>query len=356
MNSKVSIIIPSYNHSKYITQTIASVTEQTHSNLEIIIIDDGSSDNSCDLIREISNPRIVFIEQENQGAHAAINRGLKIASGDYIAILNSDDLFPVNRIERCLKNVEQVGENSLITSYIEVVDSDGKFLGIKESFKNMFPHEVTNPNETFLASNDSVKNLLMFNYVATTSNIFIHKSIVEKIGYFYGLRYVHDWDYLLRIIQDYPVHIISEPLLKYRVHSSNTIKENQARMILEICWVLARNYPNILPKIVAETNSSQKRLELYNQMYNSIQVYGCEKIILNLLLMFAACKNDPNISDLDDILNPHHELNQQFIQKIENLLAVSNKKNIQATKNVTVSLNIRIKNILSRFQSVGLNQ
>lgn len=355
MNSKVSVIIPSYNHSKYITQTIASVTEQTYSNLEIIIIDDGSSDNSCDLIREISDSRILFIEQENQGAHAAINRGLKVSSGDYVAILNSDDLFTNNRIEQCLKYAEQQGKNSLITSYIEVVDSDGKCLGIKESFKNMFPHEVLNPNETFLASNDPVKNLLMFNYVATTSNFFLHQSVIQKTGYFYGLRYVHDWDYLLRIVQDNSVHIVSEPLLKYRVHSSNTIKENQARMILEICWVLARNYPNILQKIVAETNSPQQRIELYNQLYNSIQVYGCEKILLNLILMFAACKHDSNISDLDDILNPHHKLNQQFIQKIESILVASNKNNVQTTSNST-ALNMRIRNILSRFQSVGLNQ
>ena len=79
-----------------------------------------------------------------------------------------------------------------------------------------------------------LKNLLMFNYVATTSNFFFNRSFIDKVGFFSNLRYVHDWDYLLRIAKDYPICIIPEVLLKYRVHPTNTIKENHSRMILEI--------------------------------------------------------------------------------------------------------------------------
>lgn len=319
-SSKVSVVIPSYNHSKYITQTISSVIRQTHKNIEVIVIDDGSSDNSCDLIRKISDPRIIFLEQNNQGAHAAINRGLSMASGDFIAILNSDDIFAVNRIETCVSYTSKLTNNCLICSYIEVIDSKDNPLGIKNGFANMLPCNVDNPTNTFLSSNDPIENLLMFNYVATTSNFFFNRSFIDKVGFFSNLRYVHDWDYLLRIAKDYPICIIPEVLLKYRVHPTNTIKENYSRMILEICWILAKNYPSILPSITTKKSTDSDRFQFYERLYNSIQVYDCEKILLNMMLIFFACSNNPALSDWDDILNPDHRLHQSLIEKIEDIV------------------------------------
>ena len=209
----------------------------------------------------------------------------------------------------------------------------------------MFPYKIENPDTTFVAINDPVKNLLMFNYVATTSNFFFHRSLINSVGYFNNLRYVHDWDYLLRIIKSHKICIIPIPLLKYRLHSNNTIKENHSRMILEICWILAKNYPKIIPNIISEIPTELERFQFYDQLYNSIQVYGCEKVILNLLFMFNACQDEVVMRDLDNILNPEHILNQQFIERINILINNSRNKQFSITKNFITRLR-KIKNIL----------
>ena len=119
----ISIVIPSYNHSKYICECISSVIAQTFRNFELIIVDDGSQDNSLDLIKSFNDNRIKLFCQENQGAHHAINRGLQLSSGDYITILNSDDVFYPNRIAECLKAISH--ENcDLVCSYINVIDAE----------------------------------------------------------------------------------------------------------------------------------------------------------------------------------------------------------------------------------------
>jgi glycosyltransferase involved in cell wall biosynthesis len=324
MKPKVSVVIPSYNHGRYIAQTLASVTNQTYENLEIIVIDDGSSDNSCDIITKQIEPRITFIPQQNQGAHAAINRGLALATGDYITVLNSDDLFTSNRIETFIQVAESSDQPSIITSFIDVINPEGTSLGIKKAFHNMFPYEVKNLEKTVVGTSDPVKNLLMFNYVATTSNFFFDREIYQRIGNFCPLRYVHDWDYILRVIQHYPIHIVEEPLLQYRVHESNTIRENTARMILEICWVLAKNYPGVLSSL-AKSAEKEGFFELFDQLYHSVQVFNCEKILLNLVLMFMTYEkfefiDEQNQFDLEEILVPQNSYHQKLVQEIEEII------------------------------------
>jgi len=108
----VSVIIPSYNHSRYIVQAVESVIGQTNGQWELIIVDDGSTDNSVELLRShpvvSTDARIQIHVQENGGSHAAINRGLALARGKYLAILNSDDLFAPERLEVLLTEAEQM--------------------------------------------------------------------------------------------------------------------------------------------------------------------------------------------------------------------------------------------------------
>jgi glycosyltransferase involved in cell wall biosynthesis len=93
----ISIIIPSHNHRRYVVDAVMSVLSQSYREIELLVIDDGSSDGSPDLIAAIKDSRLVLVRQQNKGAHAAINRGLEMARGDFIAILNSDDLYHPRR-------------------------------------------------------------------------------------------------------------------------------------------------------------------------------------------------------------------------------------------------------------------
>ena len=95
----VSVVMPSYNHEKFVIEAAESVLNQSHRMLEFIVIDDGSRDSSVSLLKSIKDPRMKLVVQENAGAHAAINRGLEMAQGDYLAIINSDDTFDPQRVE-----------------------------------------------------------------------------------------------------------------------------------------------------------------------------------------------------------------------------------------------------------------
>ena len=104
---KVSVIIPVYNSSKYIKECIESVINQTYKNLEIIVIDDRSTDNSVEIIKSIKDKRIKLIEQEkNMGVAIARNKGIKASNGDYICFLDSDDYWYKNKIEKQIKFIK----------------------------------------------------------------------------------------------------------------------------------------------------------------------------------------------------------------------------------------------------------
>lgn len=102
----VSIIIPAYNAGKYIKQTVESAVGQTYKNIEIIVIDDGSKDKTAEIVRSLGDQRIIYVFQENKGQSAARNVGIKIAKGKYIAFLDSDDLFLLQKIERQVNFLE----------------------------------------------------------------------------------------------------------------------------------------------------------------------------------------------------------------------------------------------------------
>src|SRR5260370_8844472 len=107
MNQKIACIILSYNHEKYIAEAIRSVLRQTLPPERLVIIDDGSRDNSVDLIRAFNDPRIQLVEQKNQGAHVALNRGLELSKDcPFISVLNSDARYHPERFARCASFLE----------------------------------------------------------------------------------------------------------------------------------------------------------------------------------------------------------------------------------------------------------
>lgn len=234
----VSIIIPSYNHLAYIPKAVESVLEQTHSDLELIIIDDGSTDDSLAYLQALTDPRVRLVAQANAGAHNAINRGLEMARGEYLAILNSDDIFHPDRLKICLERLAS-GDVDLVATWIEVIDREGKVLGVKEGWHNMLPWPIRHPERSFAQSNDFARNLLMTNFVSTTSNIVFSRKLYDAVGGMRNLRFAHDWDFLLRAAYSFKCDLIAQPLLQYRIHATNTISSNRAWMLFEICWVLA---------------------------------------------------------------------------------------------------------------------
>jgi glycosyltransferase involved in cell wall biosynthesis len=236
----VSIIIPSYNHGRFLSETIRSALSQRAPNLavEVLIIDDGSTDDTRAVIAGLRDEDIRVVCQENHGAAFAINRGLSLARGDYIAILNSDDVYHEGRLARLVGALESDRECHLAVSKVRLIDEQGKVVTEGMEFE-----WLKKAHETYGDNNDFLLSVLLDNFTCTSSNFVFRRSLPDKIGLFKPLRYVHDWDFLLRSLLSCKCIYLDQELLSYRIHGQNTISErnhsNRADFILEMSWVFA---------------------------------------------------------------------------------------------------------------------
>ncbi len=220
----ISIIIPAYNHEKFIGAAVDSVLNQTVDDLELIVINDGSTDQTGDIVQSYTDKRLAYYYQENQDAYNTINRGLGLAKGKYVAILNSDDLFTPDRLERILECQKITGAECIITDVIPISDSGVEFTDPEFGW-NVWHQK----NRTFyLECGDIYTAFLNGNFMVTTSNLFMTAGAMKKTGNFCSLRYLHDYDYIFRLMLNFPgkVHYLAaEKLLYYRIHAGNTLGE-----------------------------------------------------------------------------------------------------------------------------------
>ena len=240
---KVSVIIPAYNHEKYIGATIYSVLEQSYRDFELIVINDGSIDNTEDEILKFNDSRIKYFSQKNIGAHSTINRGIELATGSYISILNSDDIYSSSRLEKCLNFLEERKDYSVVITEVEGINEEGApVLNPKnnqiQAWLDWYRDALDSYNSRSFLLSFFAKNILI-----TTSNYFVRKDAFEKVGGFRGLRYAHDWDMLLRLSQCCNVYLMRDVLLKYRIHESNTVHEENSddKVKFEVNWLIAEN-------------------------------------------------------------------------------------------------------------------
>lgn len=181
MKPLVSIIIPTYNDLDYVTQAVESALCQNYRNTEIIVIDDGSTDNTREVLRGYE---IKYIYQENKGLSGARNTGLKSAQGRYITLLDADDLYHKDRIKNQVEFLENnPGYDFCYSGVWHFKDGEfGKFLKLKYKYH----------------SGDIFKQLLKKNFIAPSSIIF-RREVIDKIGYFdESYRCTEDFDFWLR--------------------------------------------------------------------------------------------------------------------------------------------------------------
>jgi GT2 family glycosyltransferase len=234
----ISVVIPSYNHRAFICQAIDSALEQSHRNLEVIVIDDGSRDGSPALLsqRYGDDPRVRLMARENRGAHATLNEAVELARGDFISILNSDDLYLPGRFERLVQAARDGGGHPFFgITGLRVVDERGE------------PSPSSGPTRYYgsvLAKYEGRPSAAAFwvgNLAMTTSNFFFSREVFERVGGFAPLRYTHDWDWALRASEVVTPTRLDDALLCYRVHGSNTIAEgNMWKHVSENAYVFAR--------------------------------------------------------------------------------------------------------------------
>jgi glycosyltransferase involved in cell wall biosynthesis len=311
---RVSVLIPSFNHDAFIADAINSALASPHRDLEVVIVDDGSTDNTRTRLEEYSDDRRVRVfTQDNQGAHAALNRAVELATGEFLFILNSDDIFALDRIPRLVAELRSQPETVIAASWIQVIDDVGKELGVKKGWSNLppWPPPTDGPYLSDLA--DPMLALLETNYISTTSNIAFRRTLVTDHHLrFRQLRYAHDWDFILSACHHGRIALVPEPLLKYRVHEANTIregaKESVGKMRFEIQWVVARH---ALQLLWASEHTGLTIEELENLMWNSLPTFGCDAILDSLLLLRGS-SGEPPLA-YDSVLGPSHPLYQRSV-------------------------------------------
>ena len=223
-NPLISVIIPAYNHERFIGAALESVLEQTIENLELIIVNDGSTDDTEAVIKGYNDKRIKYYYQDNQDAFNTINRGISLAKGRYLSILNSDDVYTHDRLEKLL-NECQAHDLACAFSSVIPIDDDGNEFTDPSLWWNVWYE--TNRNHYFECG-DIYASFLRGNLMVTTSNLFITSEAVEQIGDFSPLRYLHDYDYILRTIYRFPGKVgflDDQRLVYYRIHGGNTLSE-----------------------------------------------------------------------------------------------------------------------------------
>lgn len=233
-----SVVIPLYNHEQYIEAALRSVLDQTFTPHDLIVVDDGSRDNGCDLAEEILRdiPYATVLRQENRGAHNAINRGIELSTGSHIAILNSDDIFKTRKLERCARLFRSDENTNLVFGTVEIINTAGEVVTQNETtdwLERCYAYYRKNANLAL--------SLLNENFGVTTSNFTFTRALWKAAGGFKNLRYCHDLDFLMAATR-YGTPLFDERgghHISYRVHPTNTIKETLEKVHLEIAAVIA---------------------------------------------------------------------------------------------------------------------
>jgi glycosyltransferase involved in cell wall biosynthesis len=210
MNDRISVIIPTYNASKYVTKAIDSVLVQDYINLEIIIIDDGSTDNTQKVLDNYKD-KIRYVYQDNGGAAKARNTGIKLANGDYIAFLDADDLWLPDKLGKQMNFFNHYPQYSMVfTDMSHSVDDEIVYKSYLKERRYKY------------VSNGSIYENLLRECFIFTPTVMIKRKCFEKVGIFKEyLKISEDLDLWLRIADKYLIGFLDEPLVIRRKHETN---------------------------------------------------------------------------------------------------------------------------------------
>lgn len=263
----VSVLIPSYNHAKYIGETIDSIINQTYKNIELIVIDDGSTDNSVEVLTNLSEKyNFILIVRENKGVSATMNQGIQLSKGKYFTSCASDDKFDLTKIEKQVHFMENNPQYAI--SFTDRI----KF------YENGIYRKITNKS---FHSGYLFNDLISLKYYITAGSIMGHKKIYKEVGFYDTNLAVEDLDIILRIAKKYQIGYINEFLVYYRSHLGNTVNnvekmEEESKKILDK-WKNEENYTtgiNKLKLIYFRNYASLQKIKAITRLPITIKVLG----------------------------------------------------------------------------------
>lgn len=260
----ISIIMPCYNAQKYIHESIKSVLNQSFSDFEFIIVNDGSIDYTKEIALSYNDKRIIYHERKiNSGNYFARNLGLSISNGKYICMIDADDVCSINRLEKQFDIMQRKKWIDCLGSQSEVIDELGDTIG-----------SIGRP-----LTSESIKISLLKNNCMTQSTLMFRKSSLDKYGLFYDekYRYSGDYDLMVKLSRWGKLQNLQENLIKYRMHL-NQISQTKRKEQISLA-----NGVRLSQLDYIGMSCSQNEKKLFLKWMNGLPVTKEELVLLESL-------------------------------------------------------------------------
>ena len=313
-NPKVSIIMSVYNGEKYLKEAIDSMIRQTFKDFEFIIINDGSTDQSLNIIKSYKDPRIILISRENRGLTESLNEGIKKAKGDYIARMDADDISKKDRLQKQIRFLSHNKDVSLVVSTVELIDQDGNQIQHvwEDDRKAITPKQI----EDSMPISDCIAHPAVF-----------ARSKLYRNYHYNNVKSGEDYDLWLRLLSEgFKIAKIEEPLLSYRVHEESiTQKSNKngsAKKVIYIkenflvSQVKLRKWGKIEKKVLKSLKSDY--LNYYYELISKDYIKYPFKALLKLARAYNKSKK----------IKPYFAEKKMLKETIPNNQAKNDKKNV----------------------------
>lgn len=236
--------MPCYNHGAYLSDAIASVLSQSDPDWELIVVDDGSSDNSLSVAKAFDDPRIRVVSQRNQGVSAARNTGLKLSQGEYVCFLDADDRFRRNRIEIAISVFEMCHGVDVVMANFSRFDqvsgaTTGSQFDVVPSWKSL-PLSVVDPSptsagSTYILQGSTVGALARLpQSLAWMHAVMLNGELARSAEFPVGVRICEDSWYLYRLFLDAVVAIVDCEVTEVRRHGANSFEDPDLSLLPEL--------------------------------------------------------------------------------------------------------------------------
>lgn len=263
---KISVVIPSYNHAEFVRKTIDSVLSQSFEDLEVVVTDDHSSDKTAEEVRAIADPRVSFAELDrNSGVCIAVNASIERSTGEYVAMLSSDDLFLPDKLATQARFLDEHGAVGAVFGYPTFIDEGGVPLTDDETFYGSVFRVRNRSREQWL------RHLFLHGNMLCSSTALVRRRCYDDVGLFDpALAQVPDLEMWVRLLKRYQIHVIGEPLAAFRIldeqkNASAPRPQGTVRLHWELRKVLERyldldrmEFAKVFPEFAARVLEAPK--------------------------------------------------------------------------------------------------
>ena len=295
---QIAVVIPLYNHAAYIGDAIRSILAQTRAVDKIVIVDDGSTDDSAEIVRAFAEPRIELYTQPNAGAHAALNRGIEKAVGcDYVAILNSDDVFARERISKCAALLDEMPSIDVVATRLRLIDSTGTEIAFSDPRAKWFAAAWSVRGSQL----DLVEQLGIANFISSTSNLTGRRAYFLDHP-FRHYRYAHDYFFVLHCALRNRLAVLDDELFSYRVHSQNTISVAPEKLVRELLEMNVDLLAVLAPELAGSPKLRRALAAYHRAAWGNVSSFRADVFVSLIAYSLRECSPEQMKADIDAVM------------------------------------------------------